>query len=190
MGEPDLARCLENLSEQALRRAPPFPVTWYPGEFAPGTGRLGVCSLPGEQPHAIRDDPADLADEGVTHLVCLVEASELASLEPSERPSQRAAAVTQAGMAFLHEPIEDFEAPTMAQVHRVIDFANRARASGGSVVFHCWADLGRAGTLLACALVHAGMSAHDAMATTRWIRPGAIQSRAQEDCVRTYATPQ
>lgn len=184
VGQPNLARCLDALR---LPVEPRFPVSWVPDEVLVGPGRLGVCSIPGDSDAGVAADLRDLAEVGVTHLVCLVEASELAWLQPPERPGDRAASVAAAGMAYLHAPIEDFSVPDPEQLARILRFVEEGRASDGSVVLHCWAGLGRSGTLLACALVRQGMSARDAVVTTRWIRPGAIQSEVQEALIDRYA---
>jgi protein-tyrosine phosphatase len=47
--------------------------------------------------------------------------------------------------------------------------------------------LGRTGTVLACYLVRRGLSADEALARVRAARPGAVETRAQEAAVRTYA---
>ena len=60
--------------------------------------------------------------------------------------------------------------------------------TGHKVVVHCGAGLGRTGTMLAAYLVHTGLSAEDALKEVRLRRPGAIESRTQEDAVRDYET--
>ncbi|MBX2796601.1 MAG: dual specificity protein phosphatase family protein [Myxococcales bacterium] len=188
--EPELVQVLAQLAEDPDFGAPTLPalrISWLPSQILTGPARLGVCSIPGEQADARDRDLRDLRAAGVTHLVCFVEGHELASLQPSETPEQRADAVRDAGMAFLHVPVEDFRAPTLAQVEETMRWLSTALQQGGSVVLHCWAGLGRAGTMLACALVSRGMNAHDAIVTTRWVRPGAIQSQGQETRVAEYA---
>ncbi|MEM6927961.1 MAG: dual specificity protein phosphatase family protein [Myxococcota bacterium] len=184
--EPSLAEFFDELDPKVLTRRPPLGVSWLPDAL--GHGRVGICSLPGERVQSLEEDLETLRSFGVTHLLCLVEDAELAFLDPVETTESRARSVEQAGMAYLHLPVEDFTAPTPLQIDRALAFADAAVRNGGAVVFHCWAGLGRAGTVLACWLVGRGHTAADAIVTTRWVRPGAIQSAAQEACIQRAAT--
>ena len=61
-----------------------------------------------------------------------------------------------------------------------------ARA-GGHFVLHCWAGLGRTGTVAARLLVELGADPAAAIDLVRGSRPGAIQSLQQEVHVRRCA---
>jgi len=54
------------------------------------------------------------------------------------------------------------------------------------VVVHCAAGQGRTGTVLACALVHRGLSAEEAIRTVRRLRPPSIDTDSQEAFVRAF----
>ena len=58
-----------------------------------------------------------------------------------------------------------------------------ALAAGDNVVMHCWAGLGRTGTVAARLLVECGMEPAAAILRVRDARPGAIQTRKQEKYV-------
>lgn len=89
------------------------------------------------------------------------------------------------GFRYLHLPVPDYHPPTLAQVWDFLRFAERQRDQGGTVV-HCAAGQGRTGTMLACALVHRGMSAEEAIRTVRRLRPPSIDTDSQEAFVYTF----
>jgi atypical dual specificity phosphatase len=84
-------------------------------------------------------------------------------------------------------PIPDFTAPTQAQIDTAIAVMDEALERGQAVAVHCHAGLGRTGTICACYLVRTGLSAEDAVARVRTLRPGSIETPAQEEAVRSYA---
>ena len=51
---------------------------------------------------------------------------------------------------------------------------------------HCGAGLGRTGTLLACYFVSKGMTAKNAVARVRRLRPGSIETAEQERAVEEF----
>jgi ADP-ribosyl-[dinitrogen reductase] hydrolase len=60
---------------------------------------------------------------------------------------------------------------------------------GHAVALHCWAGLGRAGTVAARILMEReGMSADEAIAYVRQARPGSIETAAQVDYLQSLRT--
>jgi len=58
------------------------------------------------------------------------------------------------------------------------------------VAVHCTAGLGRTGVVLACHLVTRGMSADNAIARIRRLRPGSIETDEQAIAVDEFARRQ
>jgi atypical dual specificity phosphatase len=90
-------------------------------------------------------------------------------------------------MAYLHLPIENFEAPELRQIRRFVEFCNENIGSGRPVMVHCLAGLGRTGTMLACYLVSEGMLPAAAIRHVRAYRPGSIETAEQEQVIFDFA---
>jgi protein-tyrosine phosphatase len=160
-------------------------------ELASG-GRIGVTFAPGKHdtesasgPWA-RDLGADL-DAIVAWpaqtLVTLIEPHEF-ELLGIPRLGEEA---RRHGLEWLHLPIRDVSTPS-PEFERAWP-AHSARllqrlATGQSVVIHCRGGLGRAGMIAGRLLVESGVDEEVAIARVREVRPGAIETRAQEDWVR------
>jgi ADP-ribosyl-[dinitrogen reductase] hydrolase len=89
-------------------------------------------------------------------------------------------------MSWFHLPIVDVSIPGKAFEAAWLRVGEQLRSmlSGGSnVVVHCRGGLGRAGTIAARLLVELGVAPETAIANVRRVRPGAIETRAQEQFV-------
>lgn len=62
--------------------------------------------------------------------------------------------------------------------------------NGSDVLVHCRGGLGRAGTIAARLLIELGMPPKTAIERVRAVRPGAIETRAQEEYVLAIASKQ
>ena len=161
----------------------------------PGMGRIGITFCPGKvQASAMsgawaRDLGIDLdavAAWGAVAVVTLVEEHELRALKVQHMGTM----VRARHMAWHHLPIPDIAAPGAGfeTAWRGAGEVLRQRLhSGFSILIHCKGGLGRAGTIAARLLVELGWTPARAIAEVRRIRPGAIETRAQERHVRAVA---
>jgi protein-tyrosine phosphatase len=175
---------------------PPLQVDWLEQDLIAdgGHGRLGLTFLPG------KDGPSDrypgriyrrqlsrdletLRDAGVRLLVLLVTDAELARWgDPgiAERASD-------AGIRIDRRPMPDGSPPaSVAEMDAILEVIRAGRATG-DVAVACMGGVGRTGTVVACALVEAGLSAEEAILAVRRVRhPTAVETRAQLDFVHEY----
>lgn len=88
---------------------------------------------------------------------------------------------------YLHVPTEDFHAPDMEGIDSAVEFIQNQIENDQSVMVHCAAGLGRAGTILACYFIkYQNYSSKDAIEKIRKERPGSIQSDVQELAISYY----
>src|SRR5215207_5136313 len=115
-----------------------------------------------------------LRSQGVDILVTLTE-------EPLPRTW-----VDAAGLMSVHIPIPDMDVPAEDQLEQVMTVVDKAKAGNMGVAIHCLAGRGRTGTVLAAYFVHRGLSAREAIAKVRELRPGSIEVPEQEDAIRAF----
>jgi atypical dual specificity phosphatase len=123
-------------------------------------------------------DPEDftwLRQQGIEVLMSLTE----------DRPRRDWA--EEANLLVFHEPMEDMEAPPLEQLERCVSAILKANAKKMGVAVHCGAGLGRTGVVLAAYLVAKGMSAQNAVARVRRLRPGSIETDEQAEAVEHFA---
>lgn len=95
--------------------------------------------------------------------------------------------VNDAGLLLLHVPIEDLHPPTQRQIDHCMSAIQKAIKQNMAVGVHCGAGLGRTGTILACYFVTQGVSAKNAIARVRRLRPGSIETDEQTEAIEAFA---
>ncbi|KAL5640598.1 hypothetical protein ACGC1H_001169 [Rhizoctonia solani] len=141
------------------------------------------------------DDIATLGSPaiGIQHILTLTEETPLPDIWFRQAAT--------AHIRHTHVPIPNFEPPTLEQMDIIL---RRIHEPGGSpVLVHCGGGKGRAGTVAACYLAAFGfepipssplrdttpaMSANEAIATIRLIRPGSIETTRQEEFVKDWVS--
>jgi len=89
-------------------------------------------------------------------------------------------------MEWLHLPIRDVSTPSAEFNANWPTYSRRLREMldrGENVLVHCRGGLGRAGMVSARLLVDSGVSPDEALKRVRTVRPGAIETRKQEQWV-------
>lgn len=168
-------------SAEAPLRIDPVPVE-------PGAGWLGLTLCPGKRDGHLwaRDLDLDLAvihAWGASTVVTLLEPAELDWLGVADLGER----VRALAMHWWHLPIRDGEVPDArftarwpeagADLHGRLDRGER-------LLVHCRGGLGRTGLVSALLLIERGEAPEQAIARVREIRPGAIETAAQEHWVR------
>lgn len=136
-------------------------------------GELAAMPLPGRN-RPLDQDAAYLEQEGIGVLISLTEEPPAATTLSSHSIEQR------------HLPVEDFAPPTQIQMTEFVSLVELSAANGVPVGVHCTAGLGRSGTMAAAYLVATGATADEAIETIRNLRPGSIETAAQEDAIRRF----
>jgi protein-tyrosine phosphatase len=128
-------------------------------------GRLWLCGK-----HFIGPDPERALDRvGATAAVCLTERDELVDRYPDYVDWLQANQPDRA----LWWPIPDLHAPDLDHALVLLRELRSRLRSGQSLLVHCGAGIGRAGTVAAALLVTMGSSAADAVAHVAAHRPMA-----------------
>jgi atypical dual specificity phosphatase len=134
---------------------------------------LAGMPLPGER-ETLDNDLQFLVGQQIRLLISLTETS------------LDADAVRASGISPLHIPIDDFTAPEQSQIDQFVDELDVRLGHQERIGVHCHGGLGRTGTMLATWFVAEGMTADEAIAHIRALRPGSIETEEQEDAVRRF----
>ncbi len=142
----------------------------------PAEGRL-ICGARPSRP--FRSGVAALIDAGVCTIACL--------LDDHEMPPELVAAYEASALEIVRLAIPDFGRPTNADRLSLFldDLLARLRRRE-TIYLHCFAGIGRTGTVLACLLKTAG-AADDPVALVRAIYdPRALETEEQQRFARAF----
>lgn len=126
-------------------------------------GRLWLCGK-----HAIAPDPIGILEEVTAdHVICLVERFEL-----EDRYPHYVEWLTTSGAATWF-PIADLDFVSVDEARECLAAIFLRLSKGESIIAHCAAGIGRAGTLAVCLCMSSGMSLEESLRHVRLRRPGA-----------------
>ncbi|SLN75600.1 cyclin-dependent kinase inhibitor 3 family protein [Oceanibacterium hippocampi] len=160
-------------------------------------GRVGITFCPGKcDPRAMsghwdRDIALDLDAVrawGAAAVVTLLEQKELSLLRVERMGDE----VRRRHMLWFHLPIVDVSTPDKDFERHWQGAGEQLRGllrDGRDVLVHCRGGLGRAGTIAARLLIEMGTEPATAIRQVRQVRPGAIETRRQEQYVLGLAGP-
>lgn len=142
-----------------------------------GGARIGICRLPGRSD----DLEGDLAMIRQWHpdlVVSMTEAAEMAE----KGAGKLVARLGDLGLAHAHFPIRDYGVPDAEEtgwaalsprLHAILE-------RDGRLLLHCLGGKGRSGMVAMRLLTERGMAPGEALMRIRDVRPGAVETDAQE----------
>ena len=160
-------------------------------------GQLGITFYPGKKDHHAsfgrwnRDLGTDLdaiKAWGASAVVTLIEPHEFELLGVESLGE----GVTRRGMSWYHLPIRDVSIPDAnfeSRWQKTGPLLLEKLKRGESIVVHCRGGLGRAGLVAARLMIETGIPAEKAIRAVRAARPGAIETKEQEDYVLGLPSP-
>lgn len=137
------------------KRPTPHSYWVLPGKFLAGAG-----------PDSL-DTFYQLLDAGISVFIDLTKLGD--SYEPL---LLQIAAIMKRKVKYLRVPVEDATVPTTEQMVATLDFIDAEIEAGQKIYVHCFAGIGRTGTVVGCYLVRHGMSGKDAIMEIRRLRRG------------------
>jgi ADP-ribosyl-[dinitrogen reductase] hydrolase len=149
--------------------------------LCPGKVQSGAVS--GSWERDLRIDMQVVKSWGATAWLNLLTITEMLDLKVEDLEE----AVKRSGIRYYRLPIEDGDIPDATFEKSWETVGNQLREEllrGGKILIHCKGGLGRSGMIAARLIVELGSTTpEEAIRRTRASRPGAIETRAQEQHV-------
>ena len=141
-----------------------------PNSYWVRPGQLLAGEYPGDWDEEVsRETLRLLLNVGVSLFVDLTQAGEY-GLEPYARTLEEEAAAIGRKVVHLRMAIRDRGTPSPELMRHILDTIDAALAEDKTVYVHCYAGIGRTGTVLGCHLVRHGISGEEALAEIARLR--------------------
>lgn len=157
-------------SAQAQEPAKPYKHTYWvePGHILAG-------SYPSaNNKHKATKKLGKYLDAGITCFIDLTEKNEKhgRKTKPYKELLKKEAAKRHMNNVEYHRmAIEDHKPPrNQKYMAKILSIINKARAQGKNVYIHCWAGIGRTGTVVGCYLKNKGLSGEQALEQIKALR--------------------
>ena len=166
-------------------------------EISLGRGSIGLTICPGKKGPSVfgapwdrnlRQDLEAIKAWGAVAVVTLMEEHEFELCCVPDLAYE----IEAMGMDWYHLPIKDVDVPTEEFEPLWLYAGHRIRghlAEGKKVLIHCRGGRGRTGIVAARLMIEQGHEPDDAIRHVRRVRPGAIETDAQEDYTRRQVPP-
>lgn len=129
-----------------------------------------------------KEDLKLIKSMGCRAIVCLATEREIAPFWGGILAYE--SSVISEGMEFYFLPVEPGQAPELKEMIDLLNWISSRAARSRPVAVHCFAGIGRAGTIAAAYLIFSrGMTARAAIDYVRRIRPNAVESWKQEEAL-------
>lgn len=149
----------------------------------PGGGTIGMMPCPGRS-DSILAEVSKLKDLGVDVVVSLMQDQEFPDLAGFSEVMRSSA------IEWIRLPVMPNSIPDEASDWKSVRFILIDRiANGMFVAIHCWGGLGRTGMIAADLLTALSYEPSEAITLVRDVRPGTIESEAQERWITRIQNP-
>lgn len=168
---------------QKTQKLPPYNAYWVsPNKFMAG-------EYPGHSYNAMQTPRRleALLKAGVRTFIDLTQANERASYEPVLRERAGYYGVE---IQYHRFSIGDFDTPSAQNMRAILATIHNALSQNNMPYVHCWAGMGRTGTVVGCYFVERGMSGAEALIKVNklcYYAPSP-QTKGQKEFVRGWGS--
>lgn len=182
------------MTRDSENRSIPFTNAYWVSEGRLMAGEYPLSYDPGESKRRLRA----LFEHGIRRIIDLTEPDEIYRLGPDHPGYAETVGEVAASMGIEAEytsiPVRDFDAPDRKAMVRILDIIDASIDSGRPVYIHCWAGIGRTGTVTGAWLVRHGHPAditllgtiRDMRRHTHTAIMESPQSRQQRDLILSW----